>query len=637
MLKPVKMSKIRVICLKAIAPQVVKALHNLSVLHITDSALPELERAGPLPSYDEVAGRLVKIRALREALGTGGLQGKPEKGGKLARKKQAYEDPIASADELLRKSDNVFTLFSAKDALSKELDANIAAQKSLGEIVGLDVDFSELDSLSLQFMLVRVPKEKMKLAREVLAATKNCTYTASEAKSGAGIMLVALRKGEDAKFLEGFGAVSPLPQILSTPKKEIEALRGKEAELRGKMEASEGRFAKIAGSLHPQAVSLEEALTIEADRAQVATSFGASASLYFIEGWAEAAKFSGISAELSRQFGKKLHVSHAAHAHTDVPPTLLDNPNRAKPFEYLVGFVSLPQYNEIDPSILLALIIPLMYALILGDAGYAALSFCLAYWMVKKSEKGSLLNQVALIWMIAAVPAFIFGIAFDEYFGFTHTHLASVLGFAHVQLYQGFHRVEEITVLMQISIIVGTLHLALGFILGAINEWHHSKKHAAAKLFWLGILIAGFFTIAGFMYGMFPPLTMPAAVLLGLCVAGLLFTEGVLALIEIPSLLGNVMSYLRIAAVGVGGVIIAEMINSLLMPHFELSLVGVLVFIVTAALYLAMHFAACILVMFEAIVHGARLSVVEFFGKFYRGGGVRFAPFAVRRNYTQEV
>ena len=196
---------------------------------------------------------------------------------------------------------------------------------------------------------------------------------------------------------------------------------------------------------------------------------------------------------------------------------------------------------------------------------------------------------------------------------------------------------EGIAQLMQLSIIIGTLHLALGFILGAINAWHHSKKHAAAKLCWLGILIGGFFTIAGFMYGMFPYLTVPAAVVLGICVVGLFLTEGALAMIEIPGLLGNVMSYLRIAAVGVGGVIIAGMINSLLLPHFELSPVGILVFILTAALYIVMQFAACILVMFEALVHGARLSVVEFFGKFYRGGGVKFAPFSASRNYTQEV
>ena len=171
MLKPVKMSKIRAICLKAVAPQVVKALHGMSVLHITDSALPEIERSGPLPSYDEVAGRLVKIRALRDAL---------PKNGKLPKKKQAYESPLDDADTLLEKSEHVFSLVSEKEAIAKELDTAMSSQKALLEIEGLDVDFSELASETLQFALVRIPKEKMKLAREVLAATKNCDYTISE-------------------------------------------------------------------------------------------------------------------------------------------------------------------------------------------------------------------------------------------------------------------------------------------------------------------------------------------------------------------------------------------------------------------------------------------------------------------------
>ena len=135
MLKPVKMSKIRAICLKAIAPQVVKSLHNLSVLHITDTALPELERSGPLPSYDEVAGRLVKLRALREAFG---------KAGKLPKKKHSYEDPLEEADTLLEKTEKVFTLAAEKENISKEMDSNLASQKALSELEGLQVDFSEL-------------------------------------------------------------------------------------------------------------------------------------------------------------------------------------------------------------------------------------------------------------------------------------------------------------------------------------------------------------------------------------------------------------------------------------------------------------------------------------------------------------
>jgi V/A-type H+-transporting ATPase subunit I len=297
----------------------------------------------------------------------------------------------------------------------------------------------------------------------------------------------------------------------------------------------------------------------------------------------------------------------------------------------------MPQYSEIDPSIMLAIIIPIMYALIMGDAGYALVSFALAMWLVKKAEKGSLLHQVALIWAISAIPAFIFGIFFDEYFGFTHSHLGSLFGFAEFKLYEGFHRLTAINTLMLISILVGMAHLSLGFILGAANEWHHNKKHAAAKLCWLGILLSGFMAIASGMYGIMPFLAIPSAAVLGLSIVGLIMTEGIMGAIEIPGLLGNVMSYLRIAAVGVGGVIIAEAINELLMPKLDFSPVGFVLFIITAALYIMMHFAACLLAMFEALVHGARLNVVEFFGKFYRGGGTGFAPFSVKRNYTSEA
>ena len=628
MLKPIEMARIRVICLKAIAPEVVKSLHNLSVLHITDSRLPELEKSGALPSYEDVSARLVRIRALLEALG---------KGGTAFKKKQSYEDPIAEADALLNKSEQVFSLISERDSLSKELDANLASQKALAAVEGISIDFSELSSQSLSFMLATIPKGKAKGACEVLNATKHCAYVEAQGGKGASTFLVALKKGADAKFLEGWGSLSPLPQISSTPKGAIAILKSSEAEIRERLESLGKLFTRLSETLYPHAVSLEEALSIEADRAQIAMSFSSSASLYFIEGWAEARKFQHIKGELHSRFGRKLYISQSGATHNDLPPTLLDNPTRAMPFEFLVKFISMPQYSEIDPSMLLAIIIPLMYALIMGDAGYAAVSFLFSLWMVKKSEKGSFLNQIALIWLISSIPAFLFGIVFDEYFGFTHSHLASVFGFAEFQLYQGFHRLTAINALMMISIIVGILHLSLGFVLGAANEWGHSKKHAAAKLCWLGILLGGFFAISGFMYGMLPFLAMPAAAVLGASIIGLVLTEGIIAAVEIPGLLGNVMSYLRIAAVGVGGVIIAEAINELLMPRLELSPAGIIVFIITSALYIVMHFAACVLAMFESLVHGARLNVVEFFGKFYKGGGVAFSPFSARRVHTQEA
>jgi V/A-type H+-transporting ATPase subunit I len=257
--------------------------------------------------------------------------------------------------------------------------------------------------------------------------------------------------------------------------------------------------------------------------------------------------------------------------------------------------------------------------------------------MIKKSKPGSLLNQIAKIWLVSAIPAFFIGVAFDEFFGFTHTHLLELFGFEGIKLYDGLHRVSSITTLMLICIIAGMLHLALGFILGAINEWNHSRKHAIAKLCWLGVEISGFFLVAAGMFGAFSEFFLPAAALFALSVAIMVLSEGAIAAVEIPGLASNIMSYIRIAAVGVGGVILAEAINELLLPRLELSLPGIFFFLVTLALYISLHAASCALAMFESFIHGARLNVVEFFGKFFKGNGIRFEPFAAKRVYSQEA
>jgi len=190
---------------------------------------------------------------------------------------------------------------------------------------------------------------------------------------------------------------------------------------------------------------------------------------------------------------------------------------------------------------------------------------------------------------------------------------------------------------MFLCIIVGMVHLGLGFLLGAINEWGHSRKHAIAKLCWIGIEISGFLLVASFMFGALNEFSAAALGLFALSIAGLVAGEGPIAAVEIPGIASNIMSYIRIAAVGVGGVIIAEAINELLLPRIELSPLGLVFFLITLAAYLLLHASSCILAMFESFLHWARLNVVEFFGKFYKGNGVKFSPFRARRLYTQEA
>jgi V/A-type H+-transporting ATPase subunit I len=169
----------------------------------------------------------------------------------------------------------------------------------------------------------------------------------------------------------------------------------KEEGIRMKQEACGRKLQHFSDSHYPRLVAVEEELSIQADRARAASQFGATESLYLIEGWVQDAQYAALEASLKGKFGKKILVSKAGLSHDEAPPTLLSNPKRAQPFQFLVEFISLPQYSEIDPTIFLTIIIPLMYALIFGDALYAALSFVVSYLIVSKSKEGSILKPVA--------------------------------------------------------------------------------------------------------------------------------------------------------------------------------------------------------------------------------------------------
>ena len=632
MLKPAKMNKIQVICLKPVASRLIKSLQARGVVHLGDHSIPEVGRAGVMPSFDEVSLRTTKLRSIMEALGG---EDKPQ----VPKKRIEIQDPVVEADSLIKETESLFSLMKEKEGVLRDIDANISLQKPLSELEDVDIDFSRLVSSSeehLKFFLLKASNDKAKAAAISLSKKKHSSFAAYPSKGNSSILLVALPKSEDTKFIEHFGQTLSLPKIPSTPRNELEKYRQDERHLREKLSSLEGRIGSLRAKLMPRLLALEEALSIESERSRISIMFGATASLYFIEGWAEPSAITSLRSDLKAEFGKKVLLIEREAGPHDTPPTKLKNPKQASSFQYFVEFLSTPNYHEIDPSIIIAISIPLIYALIFGDAGYALISFIIATLLMRVSKKGTLLHEVASIWQIAAIPTFLVGIAFDEYFGFTHSHLLSVLGFGHVQLYEGFHRIASITSLMLITIYVGMAHLALGFIIGAINEWGHNKKHAAAKICWLLIEFSGFFVAAGFMFNAYPAFFMPSLVVFILSVLGLIATEGPIAAIEIPGLASNIMSYLRIAAVGVGGVILAEAINELLLPRLDMSPMGILVFMLISLLYVVAHIGACVLAMFEAFVHGARLQVVEFFGKFYKSNGIKFSPFSEKRVYTKE-
>jgi V/A-type H+-transporting ATPase subunit I len=211
--------------------------------------------------------------------------------------------------------------------------------------------------------------------------------------------------------------------------------------------------------------------------------------------------------------------------------------------------------------------------------------------------------------------------------------------------------------LLLFSILAAVVHLSLGNIFGIVNEWKHSKKHAAAKVGWLftvlgfGFLILKFgeaTSLGAWLWGgplsPFSPsldtgmgILVPYAsvVFLVLGIALVMAGEGAMALAEVMGVFSNILSYTRIGAIGVAKGAMAFAFNILIIPiatggNIGLAILG-WVFLVLA------HMLVFILGSLSAGIQALRLNLVEFFMKFYKGGGVKFNPFGKANESAEET
>ena len=365
------------------------------------------------------------------------------------------------------------------------------------------------------------------------------------------------------------------------------------------------------------------------------------------------------------------HGDHDDHYAEPEPPIAYKNGSTAEPFELVVDLVGRPKYGTFEPTSLIMITLPLLYGLILGDFGYGFVIVLLALWLrslpFAKEPMGKNATTV-LLWM--GIWCMFWGLVFAEGFGFIWDGTGKVMGEASpliplydwtyeltssfkksdigkalglTHTYVPFHRADSaLTDYVLLSVYIGALHLLLGYIIGFFNVL---KGHGIVAAFfekgsWMMILCGGFLHIYGFMKGKNELLvgTIPAYVLVAgvlLLIVALAVFEGfgwaggvIMGPIETFGLLANTLSYLRIMAVGVAGVKIAEISNDMgfasmrdaitagdyaLVPVFFLLWIGIQVFAIALGLL-------------SPTIHAARLHFVEWMGKFYDGSGRVFSP-----------
>ena len=358
--------------------------------------------------------------------------------------------------------------------------------------------------------------------------------------------------------------------------------------------------------------------------------------LFAVQGWVGVSQVPAVEA-LAEEEGLALLIEDPAP--DDAPPTLLTNPERLGAGEDLVGFYQMPAYDSFDPSRVLFFSFAIFFAMILSDAGYAALLGLglLLFWRKLGASAGG--RRFRVLGSTIAAASFLWGVAVGSYFGFSPPPGSLP---AHLDVLD----LHDFDTMMRLSVGVGVLHLVLANLVRIGNLW--PRLQTLVPVGWILVAVGGFTlwlalsaaeqgaadgaAIAetagyggiglGLALVFFASSARPITGLGSVLMRGL---DGLLALTQITKIFGDTLSYLRLFALGLASASLALTFNDLAeqvgaqVPGLGL-LLQILLLLIGHGLNMALG-------LVSGLVHGLRLNYIEFYNWALSGEGYPFRPF----------
>lgn len=307
---------------------------------------------------------------------------------------------------------------------------------------------------------------------------------------------------------------------------------------------------------------------------------------------------------------------------SETPPTLLENSIAVGGGQEVVTFFQTPSYRSWDPSRVVFFSFVSFFAIIMSDVGYSLLFGAILAWYWKsmaRTESGRRLRAMGVALTCAGVA---WGVLVGSYFGAK----APISALGHLKLID----LNDFDSMMALSISIGALHLIFANLVmawvrrsstQALSSVGWAISVSAALLGWLTDFAVAHWVIFGFGLALVLLFSTPVK---GFGLAR--FVAGLLALTNLTKIFGDVLSYLRLFALGLASASLAITFNQLAADVGNaLPGIGLLLHIL---ILLAGHLLNFVLTVVSGVIHGLRLNLIEFYNWSLADEGYPFQPFS---------
>ncbi len=465
----------------------------------------------------------------------------------------------------------------------------------------------------------------------------------------------ALKQNEDIKFITlasvdkmdtvaVFGALPP-----EIPATEFNLPEKSEKELLKTIEEANAGIAKCDETLKAAALYTEsfDAQMLKAQNAEYFSAAGETAEsdedFVWLSGYLPAADMEAFKAAAAKN--SWAYAAEDVAADDDKIPTKMKYNKVSgliKPVFDILGI--LPGYRESDISLWFFLFFTLFFAMIIGDGGYGVLILIGTIAFVAKAKK---FNNATVLLLVLSIATIVWGAITGTWFGMESAMNVPFLkamvvpSFANYPEYFGVTAAAQQNTIMKFSFSIGAIQMAIGSIISIKKKISEKNLSWVADLGWLVAVIAMYllslylvigekidvvpvFVLIGVAFilvvlfgGMAPDKTFGQGLKSGVADAFTVFLNTI-------SCFGNVMSYIRLFAVGMAGLAISQSFNGIAAGfHGPLIVLAVIVVLIGHGLNIIMCF-------LSVVVHGVRLNVLEFSGQVgLEWTGIAYEPFKV--------